>query len=140
VTRKLPVADAGTAACGDDAFVNTSLLYGNAELFCRVGEQQLARLRGRVTQRRTAFLNRAAARSNAFIRAVGRVGGSHANPLDRHIELFGHDLSQRVEYALPTLDFAREHCHRLVAVDPQPAVEPAIDIETTRQRAGRDGL
>src|SRR5262249_42599331 len=48
-------------------------------------------------------------------------------------ELFGRDLRERGEYALPQLDLAGEDGRGAVGIDADPTVEPAIVLQTSGQ-------
>ena len=134
---ELPVGHAAAGAGLDDAVGHRQLLERHAEPLRRALQQQVARFRRGVAQRDAAVRDRLAARGHAFVRAVAGVGRREPDALERHVEFLGDDLRQRGQYPLPDLDLAGEHRDRAVAVDPQPAVEPAVGVEVAGQLARR---
>ena len=96
-------------------------------------EQDLARLGAGEAQRRAALLDRLAARGLPSFGVRAGVAGDHVDARERHVELFGRDLRERGEDALPELDLAGEHRDRAVGVDAEPGIEHAVAVEAAGQ-------
>jgi hypothetical protein len=109
------------------------LLRAHPEPLGRKIEEDRAHLGAGQAQRRAAVLHRLAACSLALVRCLGRIAGDQPDAGERQVELLGRDLLERGEDALAELDLAGEDGSGAIGVDADPAVEPAIVLQASRQ-------
>ena len=83
----------------------------DAEPLSRLLEQCLARRGRRLADLDAADLDRQAAPRRALIRRRGRVAFDERDPVERHVELLGNDLTERRARARSEVDLARVNRH-----------------------------
>ena len=96
-------------------------------------QEKMAHFGAREPHRRAADLDRLAARRVPLVRRAARVAGDDGQLVQRHAELFGRDLRDRGDDALPQLDLAAEHGNGFVRFEAHPLLQARIGLEAERQ-------
>ena len=96
-------------------------------------DQDFARLRRGVADRRAAVLHRMTAGRVAFIGGQCRICGDEMDRLGRDDQLLGGELNERCLDALAELGFAGEDRDLAVRIDADPGIEHRRFFETSRQ-------
>ena len=128
---KLRVRDALAVRCADHAVRDAERIRAHLEPRRGKLDQDRAHFGGRETQRGPGVLDRLTAGRHSLVRGAAGVAGNHIDPRERQIELFGGDLRERGDDALPQLHLAGEDGRAAVCVDADPGIQLAIAIEAT---------
>ena len=127
---EIAVTDLASVRRRDRAVGNRQLVRRHAEPLGGEIDQDRAHFGGGHAQRRAAVLDRLATGGLSLVRRLTGIAGDHLDAGQRQIELFGCDLRERGEDALPQLDLAGEDGRGAVGIDADPTVEPAIVLQT----------
>ena len=130
---QLAIAD-GFAAAADGPGGDRELVRLDAELRRREIEQRTSRHRRGVANLHAADLDREAAECRPLIRRQRRVALDDLNPVERHVELVGHDLRQRGAHAGAEIDLAGIDGHHAGGIDGEKGID-----RSERHRLGRGG-
>ena len=131
-TDDLPVGNLPRriAARRDDAVLGLQFGDRHRQRPGRFRQQDLARLCGRLHQRRAAPRDALRATRPAHVHRASRVAQNHADRRQRHIELFGDHLRDRDFEPLAAVDGTVEDIDLAVLVDRQ------IGVETVGEQGG----
>jgi len=127
---EIAVTDFASVRRRNHAVGSRQLVHRDAEPLGGEIDQDRARFGGGHAQRRTAVLDRLATGGLSLVRRLPGVAGDHLDAGQRQIELFGRDLRERGDDALPQLHLAGENGRGAVGIDADPPVEPAIVLQT----------
>jgi len=108
----------------DGARFGIELFLGQAELRARAANELMARERRGLPQERRLLGDRVAAERAEVEGDLIGISKHHVDPLDRNIELVGHDLCERGANALAEFDLSRKRGDGPVALDADPLLEP----------------